>query len=96
MEGDDTEYMNETFVLYLEKPVEIVSNPKTTGTPLPALKGIDHIEIENDHDFAFQDQLSKRVRLTGAITRIEERAGYHRQVSTPMQIHVDKMIVLGD
>jgi hypothetical protein len=96
MEGDDTEYMNETFVLNLEKPVEIVSNPKTTGTPLPALNGIDHIEIENDYDFEFQDQLSKKVRLTGTITRIEEQAGYHRQVSTPVQIRVAKMTVLGD
>jgi hypothetical protein len=52
MDGSGTEYINVTIILFLEKSVTIASNPKTMGKPSPALNGIDHIEIENDFDFA--------------------------------------------
>ncbi len=96
MDGDDTEYMNEVYVLYLDKPVEIVSNPKGAGTALPAVKNIDHIEIENGYDFNLQELVSRKVRLIGTITRIEEQQGYHRQLSTPVQIHVEKLTVINE
>jgi hypothetical protein len=61
--------------------------------PSRTLENIERVEIENDFAFSFRDNLGIRVILEGTLSMIRELKGFHRQVSTPMQIHVTKMLL---
>jgi hypothetical protein len=95
MEGSEKERINNAYVLELEKPVTITSNPKIADKPFRTLENIKRVEIENDFAFAFGENLGKRVILDGTLSLIREMKGFHRQVSTPVQIHVTKMLLAG-
>ncbi len=93
MEGSRKEMINESVVVVLDRPVAIVPDPEKGAAKDDAIANVKEIEITNEFDFDFHALLGKQVAVKGMITRIEEMRGFHRQMSTPVEIHVMKLTV---
>ncbi len=83
-DGSEKEYFNTSYDLYLDKPIDITDENRTTTI----YRGITHVEIRDP--FSHDTILHAHGRLTikGILRALRDQPGYHRQYSTPVCIEV--------
>ncbi len=96
MDGSRKEMLNEAAVVVLDRPVSIVPDPDGGGAQAETIKDVREIEIANESDLDLRGLDGKRVIVKGTVAPIREMPGFHRQMSTPVEMHVMKLTVLAE
>jgi hypothetical protein len=96
MEGSRKEMINEAYVLELDQPVTITTDPNGTAKKFKTLHKVERVEVLDLYDFSFWDYLGKRLTLTGSLSLITEMPGFHRQMPAPVEIKVSRVTVLAE
>ena len=86
--SSDKEYMNESYILFVEEPVNVTDISKKGKIH----ENINHFEIINFYEFDFKTTDEHEITIRGKLGVFSQREGYSRQYSTPVYLRITEII----
>jgi hypothetical protein len=86
------EDFNKAYSLTLEKNIEIIDDKDSTKI----YQDISHIEIEDEYQYEIYKFVGKKATIRGVLRTFNEREGFYRQYSTPIQIKIIEIEIEGN